>query len=197
LSVAAILLAAGASRRMRGRDKLLEPVRGVPLLRDRAQMLLDAGCFDQVIAVLPVDRPARNATLEGLALTCVANPNAARGMGSSVVAGAGALTDMIEHAMILPADMPDLVASDIQTLVGARMPRKIIRAATEEGLAGSPVLFSQAFFGQLRALRDDQTGRDVLRAHPEAVTLVPLPGNRARLDLDTPEAWAAWRKTQS
>ena len=34
-SVAILIPAAGASSRMRGRDKLLEPVRGQPLLRDR------------------------------------------------------------------------------------------------------------------------------------------------------------------
>ena len=38
----------------------------------------------------------------------------------------------------------------------------------------------------------DDGARDLLKG--ETVTSVPLPGDHATLDLDTPEAWARWRK---
>ena len=50
--VAAIVLAAGAARRMRGRDKLLEPVDGRPALRAVAEAAL-ASRADEVVVVLP------------------------------------------------------------------------------------------------------------------------------------------------
>lgn len=181
---------------MRGRDKLLEPVRGVALLRDRAEMLLDAGCFDAVLVVLPVDRPARAEVLRDLALQHVPNPQAKSGMGSSIAAGVAALPEGTGFALIMPADMPDLTAADIRQVVGAAAPGQIIRAATQDGGPGSPVLFSSSYFERLRGLSGGESGRDVARAHADAVHVVPLPGTRARLDLDTPEAWEAWRKGQ-
>src|SRR5690606_38650861 len=45
--IAAVLLAAGSARRMGGRDKLLEPVDGAPLIRTLALRL--AGAVDEVV----------------------------------------------------------------------------------------------------------------------------------------------------
>ena len=56
----AVLLAAGSARRMQGRDKLLEPVQGQPLLRVLALRLLDSGVA-QVAVTLRADDPARRA----------------------------------------------------------------------------------------------------------------------------------------
>ncbi|MCV6595140.1 MAG: NTP transferase domain-containing protein, partial [Silicimonas sp.] len=60
------LPAAGASSRMRGRDKLLEPIGGVPLLRRQALAALTTGC--PVLVTLPEGNEPRRAALEGLAL---------------------------------------------------------------------------------------------------------------------------------
>ena len=56
--VAAIVLAAGAGRRMRGRDKLLEPVDGRPALRAVAEVAR-ASRADAVVVVLPPEAAAR------------------------------------------------------------------------------------------------------------------------------------------
>ena len=53
-----------------------------------------------------------------------------------------------------------------------------------------------ALFDQLKHLRGDDGGRAVVRAAADRMQLVPLPGQRARRDLDTPEDWAAWRAEQ-
>ncbi len=45
LSLPILILAAGASTRMRGRDKLMEPVEGRPLIRRQAEMARAAGRF--------------------------------------------------------------------------------------------------------------------------------------------------------
>jgi molybdenum cofactor cytidylyltransferase len=42
-------------------------------------------------------------------------------------------------------------------------------------------------------LTGDTGAREVLKRHSDRVHLVPLKGDRALTDLDTPEDWAAWR----
>ncbi len=198
-TVAAVLLAAGSARRMQGRDKLLETVGGAPLLRVLADRLA-ASAADEVVCVLRPDDPERRAALAGASARIVVNPRAAEGMGTSLAAGIAALGPEVDAAVILPADMPEITAADIDRLIAAFDPeegRAIVRAVSEDGTGGHPVLFGRRFFEALRGLEGDRGARSVLVEHPEFVTDVTLSGRAAETDLDTPEAWAAWRARQS
>lgn len=188
-----LILAAGASSRMGGRDKLLEPVSGRPLLRLVAERALSTGA--PVLAVLPPDRPAREEALAGLDLRKVVAGDAAEGMAASLRAGIAALPPDAPAAMILPADMPGITGEDLSTMLKewAGTPGMILRGATAEGDEGHPVLFPADLFPALLALTGDEGGRSILKAHRARLRPVPLPGNHAVLDLDTPEDWAAFR----
>ncbi|MEO0362159.1 MAG: NTP transferase domain-containing protein [Pseudomonadota bacterium] len=197
--VSALLLAAGSSSRMRGADKLLEEVDGAPLLRRSAETLI-ASRADEVVAVLRPGDDARRAALSGLALRIVENPMAAEGMGASIRAGMAAIAPEAEAALIALADMPELAPSHVDALLAAydaEEGREIVRAATADGTPGNPVLFGRRFFEALRALEGDEGARAVLAAHQDLVRLLPLAGDAARIDLDTPEAWAAWRAARA
>ena len=80
--VAAIVLAAGAARRMRGRDKLLEPVGGRPVLRVVAEVAR-ASRVDQVLVVVPPGAPERRKALRGLDVAVVEARDWAEGMAAS------------------------------------------------------------------------------------------------------------------
>jgi molybdenum cofactor cytidylyltransferase len=193
--VAAVLLAAGASRRMGGRDKLLEVVDGRPQIARAAQALMDSRA-DQVIVVVGPDDAARRAALAGLDVRVVENPSAAEGMAASIRAGLAALDPGADAALIALADMPEIGPAHVDRLIAAFDPeegRAIVRAASEDGGPGHPVLFGRRFFETLGRLRGDQGARAVLADHPELVETVRTPGRAAAVDLDTPEAWAAWR----
>ena len=196
MSVTYILLAAGASSRMRGTDKLMESVRGQPLILDRLQALRPAGHGTaDLIVVLRPDRPERLAALAEQKVRIVENSQADSGLGSSVKAAVTAAPLHSKAALFLPADMPDITRDDIGLLVQAhqRNPSAIIRAATQDGRPGNPVIFPSAFFKALAALSGDQGGRGIMKANAGMVELVPLAGDRAATDLDTPEDWAKWR----
>lgn len=183
-----LLLAAGASRRMRGEDKLLRPVEGLPLVARMARMAL-AACPD-VRVVLPAEDRARAACLADLDVTCLRVQS--REMSASIRAGVAARGGPV---LILLADMPALEAEDLRALFAAARtaPERIIRGA-QGGKPGQPVLFPARFRAALRGLSGDQGARELV-ARNNAL-LVPLPGNRALLDLDTPEDWEAWPARQ-
>ena len=90
-TTAIVVLAAGASRRMQGRDKLMEDVDGMPLLRRSVMRALATGC--KVLVALPATPHARYATLEGLDVAAIPVPDAAEGMNASLRAGLRALSD--------------------------------------------------------------------------------------------------------
>ncbi len=199
-AVAALILAAGASARMKGRDKLLEAVDGEPLLRRQARIAAEAGA--EVFVTLPLDRPARDAALAGLPVVTIAVPDAALGMSASLRAGVTAVAARGDAAfaglMILPADMPEFSVGGLTAMLAAfrTAPDRILRGAAPDGRPGHPAIFPRAFWPQLTAVEGDRGGIGVIRANPARVDLFVLPGLSALTDLDTPEDWAAWRASR-
>jgi molybdenum cofactor cytidylyltransferase len=191
-----LLLAAGRATRMRGADKLLEPVPGpfgdLPLLQAMARRCLRAG---PTRVVLGPGQDARRALLDGLDVEVLEAPEGA-GMAASIVAGVSGLSVPV---LVVLADMPDVTAADLHLLMALSLhaPDRILRAAAEDGTPGHPVLFPADLLPELAALTGDTGAREVLQRHADRVRLVPLKGDRALTDLDTPEDWAAWRASRS
>lgn len=191
--VAILILAAGAAARMRGRDKLLEPVAGAPLIATLARRALATGA--PVIVVLPPDRPERAAALAGLPVASVVAEDARDGMSASLRRGIAALPPDLAGVMILPADLPEIGTEDMARMIRrfAGRPGRILRGATADGRAGHPAIFPADLLPALGAVTGDEGGRSVLAAHRDRVETEVLPGEAAVRDLDTPADWAAWR----
>lgn len=197
-NIAIILLAAGAARRMRGRDKLLEEIDGAPLLRRMAERAAAAHPAQVTVVLDRADGPRAEA-LAGLDLTRVINPVPEAGMGASIACAMQTLPPKIDGVMILPADMPGIETADLVAVMDAFRPDQgatLVRAVDSSGAPGHPVLFGRRYFEGLAALDGDEGARAVLKSAPRSPVPVPLAGDRARCDLDTPEAWAAWRARQ-
>ena len=191
MSRAILILAAGASSRMGvGRDKLQEQIGGTALLRLTCEKALS--CGEQVFACVPSRTHDRAALLpDGVTATPV--PNAAEGMGVSLATGIAALPDQVTDVMVLPADMPDLSAADLVQVWAEHRPDQITRGADSAAKPGHPVIFPSECFADLRQLSGDEGAWSVVKSFAGQVHLVPLPGQNALTDLDTPEAWTDWR----
>lgn len=193
--VAAVVLAAGAARRMRGRDKLLEPVAAEPVLR-RVVAAATASRADETVVVLQPGASARRDAVADLGARIVEAPDWSEGMAASIRAGVAAVAERADAVVVLLADMPEVGPDIIDRLIAAHDPeegREIVRATSAEGEPGHPVLFGRRFFESLAALRGDRGARELLQEASDYVTLVAAPGRAALVDLDTPEEWAAWR----
>lgn len=181
-----MLLAAGQARRMRGRDKLLEPVDGTPLLRHVAEQALRSG-YEGVVTLPPAS--ARAEVIAGLNMRQV---EVSGDMSASLATGLRALAPGTKCAAILLADMPDISSDMIQSVVQRCLQTdRPARAASEDGRAGHPVALPARLFERASMLNGDHGMRDVLAQEP--VELCPTPGIAALTDLDTPEDWAKWR----
>ncbi len=193
--IAILLLAAGSSTRMRGSDKLLETVAGQPLLKLMAMRALR--CRVPVIVTLPPSPHPRAAILTETPVARIAVPDADQGMSASIRAGVSALTPDVTGVMIVPADMPEVDATDMQAMIDAYRPGEILRGAGGDGTPGHPVIFPRDLFEELAQISGDIGARDVLVRHRARLRLPPLPGTHAVTDLDTPEDWETWRARQS
>ena len=174
----------------------MEDVGGQPLLRHQARLAQSIGPV--TVALPPAPHP-RYTAISGLDVTALPVPDAAEGMGASLRRAFAALPRGTAAAMVLLAAMPELDASDLASLappVDFNSATLIWRAAPQDGTPGQPTISPRAPFDQRGQLSGDDGGRAVVRGAASRMQLVPLSGQRARLDLDTPEDWAAWREQQ-
>ncbi|MBX6364153.1 MAG: nucleotidyltransferase family protein [Gemmatimonadetes bacterium] len=187
-AVSAVLLAAGASRRFGG-QKLLAPLRGVPLVRIAAENLL-ASPIHELIVVIGREAAAMRAALEGLPVRFAPNPRWAAGISGSVRAGVRAVAADADAALVALADQPSVGPDIVARLIGAyRAGSAPIVAPVYAGVRGNPVVFDRSVFPELLRLRGDVGARRLLAANPERIEVVAF-DIPAPPDVDTPTEYA-------
>ena len=186
--LAAIILAAGASRRY-GEPKQLVRYRGETLLERSIRLARTAGAR-QVRVVLGYRGDVMQRALErnGVFVDCgstVRNPRWRDGMGRSLACGIRALPPNARAALVCLSDQPKLEAEDLAKLVSVwrRDPRAAV-ASRYAGRLGAPAIFPRSWFGILKSLTEDR-GAQVLLASEGSVVSVPMPN--AGVDIDRPE----------
>lgn len=190
--VAAVILAAGESRRM-GQPKLLLPWRDGCVL-DAVLAAVSAAPFDDAVLVSGAYRERVEEVAAYHGIRCVFNPDYASGQSTSLIAGLNALPDDTA-AMFILADQPGLNDALLRRLIEAyrQSGAPILQPRTLQGRAGHPVLFAPALFAELRALSGDVGGRPVLQAHKNEVQYLLTEDDGIWQDLDTPEEYRLLR----
>jgi molybdenum cofactor cytidylyltransferase len=189
--VAALILAAGRSRRMGGPNKLLATFDGTPLVRRVAEAAL-ASRAHPVIVVTGHRREAVEAALAGLDVQLVHNPEFVEGLSASLRTGIATVPEDCAGALVTLADMPGITAEVLDSLIRAFNPResRAIVVPTAAGKRGNPVLWARAFFPELMWLTGDTGARHLIEAHADAVHRLEV-GDAIAVDVDTPQALAA------
>jgi molybdenum cofactor cytidylyltransferase len=131
--------------------------------------------------------------LQGLKVRFVHNPDFANGLASSVKTGIAAVRQQADGAVVCLGDMPLIDAHLVDRLIEAFAPDRgmLIAVPVSDNRRGNPVLWSRRFFGELMSLDGDIGARHLIAKHGEAVAEVPVDGQGAFLDIDTPQALAA------
>ena len=98
------------------------------------------------------------------------------------------MSDEADGAVVCLGDMPLIDAQLIDRLIDAlrRTAANSIAVPVADGRRGNPVLWSRRFFRELMTLDGDIGARHLIAKHGEAVTQVPVEGDSAFLDIDTP-----------
>jgi CTP:molybdopterin cytidylyltransferase MocA len=180
---------------MLGRDKLVEQVDGVPLLRRVAMRALATGA--SVSVTVPDLTHPRCDALIGLNVTLIPVPDAATGISASLKRGCKQLPEAARAVMILLGDLPDLTSENLLAVCDGMTthPDALAwRGATRSGRMGHPTILSTRLLAQIDRLTGDQGAGQLLRDLGEKTVAISLPDDAACTDLDTPAQWDAWRK---
>jgi molybdenum cofactor cytidylyltransferase len=189
--VAAVVLAAGQSRRMGALNKLVLEVDGKPMVRRAVETALAAGA-SPVVVVLGHEAERVREALAGTDVIFAENPDYAGGLSTSLKTGVAALPDDVDGALVCLGDMPLVAPGDIARLLAAFNPAegRAIIVPTRRGKRGNPVLWARRFFAEMREVAGDTGAKHLIGAYPELVAEVEMPGEAVLVDIDTPQALA-------
>lgn len=200
--VAAVLLAAGASRRLGTPKQLLLDEHGTALVLRAAQQLVDAGC-SPIMVVTGAEADSVALLVRDLPVEVVPNSAFEDGMGRSIACGVSAIANSpaateVNGILIAACDMPTVDTDHIRSLI-ATSQLGTIRTSSEyvarEGGDGAPIVrgipavFPAADWRWLEALEGDRGAKPLLADHGTlSVRLF-----RGMFDVDTPADVEAWR----
>jgi molybdenum cofactor cytidylyltransferase len=190
--IAALILAAGQSRRMGRINKLLAEVDGGVMVARTADAVLESEA-DPVIVVLGHEGDRVREALGGRAVSFTENPDYATGLASSLKRGIAALPDGVDGVVVCLGDMPRVTPDHLNALIAAFDPAngRGICVPTFNGKRGNPVLWDRRYLADMDDVAGDVGARHLIGAHEDAVFEVEMPDGGVLYDLDTPEAFAA------
>lgn len=195
--IAALILAAGASRRM-GSPKPLLDWHGYPLIQYQIQQLRDAGC-DRVVVVLG-DRADRILCFinNDPQTIVIRNPDYRQGRASSVRVGASALPPATQWIAVLGIDQPRPATISKQLIKASSNSSAAIIVPSHQGRRGHPTLFAGHLLPEMLRVQEESLGlRAILQHHRDEVQEVEMAGKEAEivlLDLNTPQDYENARK---
>ncbi|MGE0153581.1 MAG: NTP transferase domain-containing protein [Reyranellaceae bacterium] len=192
--IAALLLAAGMSRRMGGPNKLLQDLGGEAMVA-RTLNAVRAAAVDDIVVVLghnaaQVRQAVVTAAGADKRLRFVENPNFAEGLSTSLQAGLAVLPEKADAVLVCLADMPAVTAAQIDRLIAAFNPveQRAICVPTYQGKRGNPILWARRFVPEMLKLAGDVGARHLIGENAETVCEVEMGDAAVLTDLDTPEA---------
>lgn len=181
--VAAILLAAGKSRRMGSCKQLLPLGDGTVIAR-----CLDAlvkGGVGEIVVIVSEDGQAVAEAVRCYSVRTVVNPEPEGDMASSVRAGRDALTAAASGVVVSLCDYPLVSATTITSLIAEHegSPDSIV-IPCYAGRRGHPLLFPRTILDELTV---DLILRDLVRRDPDRILLIEVADPGVLHDMDTPE----------
>jgi molybdenum cofactor cytidylyltransferase len=191
--IAALVLAAGRSRRMAPLNKLLvKDATGKTMIARVVDNVL-ASRARPVIVVTGHEAEAVRTALPGREVVFAHNADYAQGLSSSLRVGIDALPPDVDAALVCLGDMPLVTAPMLDRLMAAFDPdegREIV-LPTFRGKQGNPMLWGRRFFAAMRQVTGDVGARHLAGEHGEAVHEVEMADDAVMRDFDTTEALAA------
>ena len=183
VGVAAIILAAGASRRL-GRPKQLVQYEGETLIA-RAVRIAHEAELQPVIVVLGAEADAVRAAVRDERVLFVENDAWPEGIASSMRAGLRGVPADAAGALMMPCDQPRLSAAHLWHMVSSFAEGRTVVASTYAGVRGVPAVFPRDTWSELMKLAGDVGARRFLM--DSALPVVEISFEGGEVDIDAPE----------
>jgi molybdenum cofactor cytidylyltransferase len=190
--IAAVVLAAGRSRRMAPHNKLLvaDPS-GKAMIARVVDNVLSSNARPVLVVTGHQAEQIQHA-LGGRPVRYVHAADYAEGLSASLKAGIAAVPEDCAAALVCLGDMPLVTGRMIDRLLANYDPDegRLIVLPTFRGKQGNPMLWDRRFFPEILEIAGDSGARFLLGKHIEAVAEVEMADDAVLRDFDTTDSLA-------
>ncbi len=186
MKIAALVLAAGSSRRL-GQPKQLLPYQGRTLLDSSLDVARAAPVDQRLVTVGGAGQEVLD-TVDFTGFEIVESVKHTEGCSSSIVSALDAVDDDAIGFMLLLGDQPEVDQAAIEKLLAFARSGKAIAVCDYDDGIGHPFWFSRATFGALTELHGDKAVWKVIESDEFPVTKIRIDGD-VPLDVDTWEEY--------
>lgn len=186
--ISAILIAAGASRRL-GRPKQLVPIDGQPLILYIIDQIRSSR-VDELLVVLGANADEIEGIIPGN-VDILHNPNWSDGMSTSIRAGVEYFSGQSDALMICVVDQYALTIAYINQLLELfdNKSHAVVASKYNNDVTGVPAVFDVSVFNQLLKLKGDRGAGKIIKQIsaecPEKIDVLKF--ENGHLDVDKPE----------
>jgi len=194
--ISSILLAAGQSLRMKGENKLIKEVDGIPLIKYAVKNIL-ASMVDEIIIVVGHDKDLiKNIITEHRKIKFIYNEDFKRGISTSIKIGLNHISKKSEAFFISLGDMPNVNQNIYNKLIKSRLKynnklkpehKKEIVIPSFEGKNGNPILFSKFMKNKIMLVTNILDTNEIIKLNKEKILNVPFDNDGIFLDFNTPD----------
>lgn len=197
--ISGIILAAGFSSRMEGKNKLTLELEGKKIIEHVITAAQESN-LDELVIVYKDDEIKHIATQYNL--RAIYNENSANGMSTSLKIGVNSLSKNSKACLFLLGDMPFVRSKTINILL--KEASKLTKDYLEEsiivpfynGERGNPVIFGKRYYEEILQNTGDLGAREIMKKNPQAIVKVDISDNYENIDIDTPEKYKSILKKQ-
>ena len=187
--VAALILAAGRSRRM-GAFKPLLPFGKQTVIQSCIDYLRRGGVGTIVVVLGHRANEVRD-RLENQTVQFTTNPDLDSAMSASIVAGIRVLPTSAQAVLIAPVDHPAVPPAVVSNLIDEWEKGALLVIPTWQARGGHPVLIDMRYREQLQNLDPARGLRSLFEAHPGDVKRFPVDSPFVARDMDTWDDYSA------
>ena len=171
--IAAILLAAGQSKRMIDENKLSKKFQNTPLINHSIKNILSSH-IDELIIVVGYQKEIIETLVEkNNKIKIIFNKNFKTGMASSIKVGLSLLSRKTESFFICLGDMPMINKKIYNQLISYKNKKDII-VPTYNGIQGNPVLFPKFMKPSIMSINGDVGAKKILEQNKEKILKVKI-----------------------
>ncbi|HET8997920.1 MAG TPA: molybdopterin-binding/glycosyltransferase family 2 protein [Acetobacteraceae bacterium] len=189
-TIAAVVLAAGRSRRMAPHNKLLVADKtGKPMIARVVDNVLSSKARPIVVVTGHQAEQVEHA-LGGRPVRFVHAEDYAEGLSASLKAGIAAVPQDCAAAIVCLGDMPLVTGRMLDRLLESydREEGRLIVLPTFHGKQGNPMLWDRRFFPEILQITGDSGARFLVGKHMESVAEIEMADDAVLRDFDTTES---------
>lgn len=193
-NVAAIVLAAGSSRRA-GSNKLLAELDGEPMFLKAVHAAVRSKA-KPVYVITGYQNEEVEAALEDIDVNVLYNPSYRSGIKTSIMLGLNSLPSNCKGALIVPGDMPNVTDKFLDKMIKNFKPEggPQLLVSSFKGVKSNPVLWSRELFSKADIVPEEAANRVIFPQYEDFTTKIETKDKALLWDVTYPGDVATFSK---